>query len=455
MIENQKRNKPKVTVYITNYNYGKYIDKAIESVLNQSFKDIEIFIIDDGSTDNSKEVIEKYELNKNIKIIFQKNKGLIVTNNIALRLAQGEYIMRLDADDFLDKNAIKLMVDELDNDAKLGLVFPNYFIVDENENIINVRVRIPSEENNVKDNPAHGACTLIRTKYLRSIGGYDESFTCQDGYFLWVNFFSRFKTKNIETPLFYYRRHKSNLTNNRERILKTRSKIISKFVTENGYKIGNTLAIIPVRGPNFNINSVALEKVNDNDTILDLKLKEILKSEFVSKIVVTTPDKEIIDFLDSRSYENVIVLQREPKLARLNSGLVDTINHVLENIDESKFEAFATFSVHFPYLNILHIDNAIKSMYLFETDSVISVRTTNERYFTSSKNGLKPIINQNNFTKLEREDIYKYSGGMIVTKLDFFKKDYNFFGGKNGHVIIDEKSSLEINSREQLKNNKY
>ena len=448
-------NSPKVTVYITNYNYGHYIEKAINSVLNQSYKDIEIFIIDDGSTDNSTEVIEKFASFSNIKIIYQKNKGLIVTNNIALRLAQGEYIMRLDADDYLDTNAIKLMVYELENDPSLGLVFPNYFIVDENENIINIRVRIPSEMNNVKDNPAHGACTLIRTKYLRTIGGYDESFTCQDGYFLWINFFSKFRTKNIETPLFYYRRHSNNLTNNSELILKTRSKIISKFVSKNDYKIGNTLAIIPVRGPKFNLNSVALEKINNNDTLLDLKIKEILKSELISKIVVTSPDNEIIEFLESRSYDNVIVLEREPKLARLNSGLVDTVNHVLKNIDQSKFKAFVTFSVHFPFLNVLHIDNAIKSMYLFDTDSVISVRTTNDRYFTSSKNGLKPIINQNNFTKLEREDIYKYSGGMIVTKLDFYKRGYNFFGGKNGHVIVDENSSLEINSKEQLKKIKY
>lgn len=444
-------NSPKVTVYITNYNYGHYIEKAINSVLNQSFKDIEIFIIDDGSTDNSKEIIEKYASIANIKIIYQKNKGLIVTNNIALRLAQGDYIMRLDADDYLDKNALKLMVDELDEDDSLGLVFPNYFIVDENENITNVRVRIPSEENNVKDNPAHGACTLIRTKYLRSIGGYDESFTCQDGYFLWINFFSRFKTKNIETPLFYYRRHNSNLTNNSERILKTRSNIISKFVSENGNKIGNTLAIIPVRGPKFNINSIALEKVNGSETVLDLKLKEVLKSDYISKVVVTTPDESVIAFLKSRSYDNVEVVQRDSKLARLNSGLVDTVNHVLEHTDESEFEAFVTFSVRFPKLDVLYIDNAIKSMYLFDTDSVISVRTENNRYFKASANGLKPILDQDKFTKLEREDIYKYSGGMIATKLDFYKKGYDFFGGKNGHVIIDEKSSFEINSIEQLK----
>lgn len=444
-------NYPKVTVYITNYNYGQYIEQAINSVLNQSYKDFELFIIDDGSTDNSKEIIEKYSYIENVRIIYQKNKGLIITNNIALRLAQGDYIMRLDADDFLDKNALKLMVHELEEDSELGLVFPNYFIVDNNGTVTNIRVRIPSNENNVKDNPAHGACTLIRTKFLRSIGGYDESFKCQDGYFLWINFFSRFKTKNIETALFYYRRHSTNLTNNSERILKTRSKIISKFISKIGIKNRNTLAIIPVRGPKFNINSFSLEKVNDIDTVLDVKIKEISKSEYISKIVVTTPDDDVLKYIKSRSYDNVILIKRDSKLARFNSGLKETVNHVLEHVKVSEFEAFVTFSVSFPKLNAMYIDNAIKSMFLFNTDSVISVRPENNSFFISTENGLKPILDNDKFTKLEREDIYKYTGGMIVTRLDFYKNEFNFFGGKNGHVIIDEKSSFQLTNKRDLK----
>ena len=66
--------KPLVTVYITNYNYGKYIREAIESVLNQSYKKIELIIIDDGSKDNSKEIINNYKDHSRIKIVFQKTK---------------------------------------------------------------------------------------------------------------------------------------------------------------------------------------------------------------------------------------------------------------------------------------------------------------------------------------------------------------------------------------------
>ncbi|MEM6724140.1 MAG: glycosyltransferase family A protein, partial [Bacteroidota bacterium] len=100
---------PLLTVYITNYNYEAYIKQAIESVLNQSFQNFELLIIDDGSTDNSRDIIESYKDHEQITIIYQQNKGLNVTNNIALRLAHGKYIMRLDADDYLTADALEKM----------------------------------------------------------------------------------------------------------------------------------------------------------------------------------------------------------------------------------------------------------------------------------------------------------------------------------------------------------
>src|SRR5210317_2136774 len=115
---NNKIKVPLVTVYITNHNYGMYINKAIKSVLNQSFKNFELIIIDDGSIDNSKEIIEKYKNHKKIKIIYQKNKGLTVSNNLATRLSRGKYIMRLDADDWLDMNALQIMSNYLEKNPK-------------------------------------------------------------------------------------------------------------------------------------------------------------------------------------------------------------------------------------------------------------------------------------------------------------------------------------------------
>ena len=128
------KNSPLVTVYITNHNYGKYIKKALDSVLSQTFKNFELIIIDDGSTDNSKKIINKYKNNSKVKIIYQVNKGLTVSNNLAIRASLGKYVMRLDADDWLDSHAIEILFNTLEKNKKLGMVFPDYYEVDSKGN---------------------------------------------------------------------------------------------------------------------------------------------------------------------------------------------------------------------------------------------------------------------------------------------------------------------------------
>ena len=117
------KKEPLITIYITNHNYGKYIKQSIDSVLNQTYQNFEIIIIDDGSTDNSKNIIEKYKNDKKVRIIYQNNKGLTVSNNIAIKVCKGEYITRLDADDWLDPNFLKIMIDTAINNKNLAMIF--------------------------------------------------------------------------------------------------------------------------------------------------------------------------------------------------------------------------------------------------------------------------------------------------------------------------------------------
>lgn len=440
---------PLVTVYITNYNYDKYIKQAVESVLKQTYDNLEIFIIDDGSTDRSKTIIDEYVNNPQIKIVYQQNKGLIRTNNIALRLAQGKYIIRLDADDYFDQNALSVMVAEMEKDNALGLVFPNYFIVDGDGNIINYRARLEEETNSVKDIPAHGACTLVRTKFLKAIGGYDERYTSQDGFYLWVNFIKNYKIKNINTPLFYYRQHGNNLTANKDKIINTRNEIINNIYYNNEHIISTVLAILPIRGPKYNHNSISLEFLNGK-TILEWKIDETLKAETIGQIVVTTPDEDIIRLVDQKYQSNkkVIIHKRKPELAILNTGLVETVKSIFRDLPNlNKYSVFTTLSVRFPFFKSSLLNSAIKAMKFYNTDSLISVEIDNNKYFQKTDNGLTPILNQEKFTKLERDDLYRYSGGMIMVKKAFFDTYEIFFGGKTGHVIINKVSALEISDK--------
>ena len=221
---------PMVSVYITNHNYGRFIKQSIESVLNQKFKNFELIIIDDGSTDNSREVIERYKRRHNVKIVYQQNRGLNISNNIALKLAGGKYIMRLDADDYMDENALLVMVDKIGEDAQIAMVFPDYYVVDEKGMVLAHEMRHDFKKTTLMDQPAHGACSLIRKSALLEVGGYYEDFTCQDGYELWIKFVKKFKIANTNLPLFYYRKHNRNLSRNQCRLLKTRHEIIKKGV---------------------------------------------------------------------------------------------------------------------------------------------------------------------------------------------------------------------------------
>ena len=99
---------PKISVIVPVYNTEKYIGRCIESILNQSYKELEVIVINDGSSDGSAEIIRKYAENDS-RIIFidNKNYGVSESRNIGIRNAKGEYIQFVDSDDFIDENMLK------------------------------------------------------------------------------------------------------------------------------------------------------------------------------------------------------------------------------------------------------------------------------------------------------------------------------------------------------------
>ena len=222
---------PKVTIYMPNYNYGKYLEEAVDSVKSQVFKDWELIIIDDGSTDDSVDVLKQFANEEKITVIHQKNKGLNVTNNVAIRLSRGKYIVRLDADDFIDESFLLVLSSILDEKQDVGLVFSDFYHVDQSGNIIEtIRREKIKNSDQLLDMPAHGACTMYRKEILMDLGTYDEEFSCQDGYEMWIKFIEEYKPYNINVPLFYYRQHSASSTKNIVKILDTRRAIKKKFV---------------------------------------------------------------------------------------------------------------------------------------------------------------------------------------------------------------------------------
>ena len=439
-----KNETPLVTIYITNFNYGKYIKKAIESVLNQTLTSFELIIIDDGSQDQSLEIINEYKENSKIKIIKQINKGLNVSNNIALRLAKGKYIIRLDADDWLEKNALEELANVLNKYPKVGLVFADYYHVNKYGVVIERVKRHNFKNVNLLDQPAHGACTLIRTKILKSIGGYDEDFKCQDGFDLWIRFIQEFEVSNINKPLFFYRKHDTNLTSNEKKILSTRAKILDKVskLKKNPLSI---LSVLSVRGRKYDSSCLAFEKLNEK-FVIDWTIDAINKANKTNLLIIDTPDIEIFNYANSK---NIKCILRDPKLAQLNTSIYPSIKNIVASIESNKnykYDAIFQFTIDSPFRSQIYIDSAINIMSLFNTELVIGVREENDLLYQHNGNGLE-TIKANDELRLEREDLYKEVGSMRLIKRDYlFNKD-KFPNPKIGHVKLDEKSSLRINTK--------
>jgi glycosyltransferase involved in cell wall biosynthesis len=104
---------PKVSVIIPTYNCAQYITEAIESVLNQTYKDFEIIVVDDGSTDNTNEILRSYIEKKKIRYFYQENSGVSSARNMGVRVSQGEYISFLDSDDFWEVNHLQQLLNAM------------------------------------------------------------------------------------------------------------------------------------------------------------------------------------------------------------------------------------------------------------------------------------------------------------------------------------------------------
>ena len=438
---------PKITVYIPTYNYARFLDAAIQSVLKQTTGDWELIVINDGSTDNTAEILEPYRAHPKIRILAQENKGLNFTNNIALRAAEGEYLMRLDADDFLDENILLVLSNILDTKPGVGLVYPDYYHVDEGGEITEiVRRQKIGEEVDLLDLPAHGACTMIRKEILMEIGGYFEEFNRQDGYGLWLKFIQRHHPYNVNLPLFYYRRHGESLSKSRGLLLETRRKIKRRVVEEmNLPRKPKVLALVPV------VVDGGCELANPftqfmGKPLLQRALEQIEEARSVDRIVVFSNDEDVLDYVER--FEGVDGLLGPAAPARRTAKTADTALHALRTLEEREYapDAVCVCYVDTPFRRGWHIDEAVDTMTIFGVDSVISITEDLSFFYHHGKNGLTPVNGSIERTlRLERKALFKENGAIYLNRVESILAG-KILGGKIGHITMLPEESVKINS---------
>ena len=244
-------NNPLISVVIPTYNCSQFIISAIHSVLDQSYENYEIIIVDDGSTDNTKEVLKPYIEEKKIQYVFQNNLGPSAARNKGIKLSKGEYIAFLDADDLWIPGKLEKQVNFLDNNKNLGLVFSDTSIFDEGGVISDSFLRlkknlwkIPTSsdskngrvflrnifEDLIEENFIPTKTVLIRKKCIDELGYFDETLFSVEDRDMWLRIAQTYGVGFINEPLAKKRQHKTNIGSNQQLALESQLRVINKML---------------------------------------------------------------------------------------------------------------------------------------------------------------------------------------------------------------------------------
>lgn len=209
---------PKVSVVIPAYNAMTYLPDTLNSVLQQTFSDFEVLIIDDGSTDHIQAWVAQNITDSRVRLIAQANQGLSAARNTGIANAQGEYVAFLDADDLWKPTKLEVQVHYLDNNPAVGLVYNWIAVIDAEGKLTGKVWRGDIEgdvlaevlQRNIIDCPS----VLVRRKCFEDVGVFDRTLRSVEDWDMWIRIATRYHFGVTREALVYYRQHTSNMSKN-------------------------------------------------------------------------------------------------------------------------------------------------------------------------------------------------------------------------------------------------
>lgn len=310
-----KKENPKISIVIPVYNGEKTIIDSINSVLNQTYKNFEIIIVDDGSTDNTKKILKKIKSDK-IRYYYQNNKGQSSARNLGVSKAKGIYVSFNDADDQWNKNKLNIFVDfinKVKNKDELGFIFHDCRITSEtfstksyfNEMINKHEIKSLTLSRNNKYRILDGSILLyhilggffitspmifIKKEIFNKFNGYNENLRYAEDIELFVRICQHCNIGYIDKSLYTYK------------------KINNSITIKNLYNAtGDTLNVIIENKPNLNnSNKIMIKKITKQISILFLRLSYL---NFKNKCYIQSSNYLYQSFKNSCRYSIYIIIK--------------------------------------------------------------------------------------------------------------------------------------------------
>jgi len=442
-------NNIEISIYMPCHNYAQYIESAIESVLRQTFDSWELIIIDDNSLDNSSEVMSLYKGDKRIRLFHLDGVGLPAVCNFAIKNSNGRYVIRLDADDIFDENALIVLHNWLLRHPSHAMVFSDYYFIDDSGEVFSHERREKVyERNNSLDMPSNGACCLLRKDVYEEIGGYREDLGAQDGFDLWNKLLlGKHKTGNVNLPLFYYRRHSSNLTNSNQKILNARRHIKLDIVADRIDKFRPIIAIIPCR-KNYDFEPNVWSLKVKGKTLLEWDIEKCISSELFDHIIVASDTEEAEEIVSKFSDSRLCFFLRDSLNTIRSASLVLTIEEIINHYNFPDSGLVVVSYSQAPFVTTETLEEAVTTLMLNEADSSLGAEKMNEQVFKRGANGLIPL-NTFNGLNSDFDAVYREANIALASKISNIEKG-SLKGPKLVYFTVDPNECFYINSSQKL-----
>ena len=227
-------NSPLVSVVLPTYNCARFLPESVGAVLSQTYTHYEVIVVDDGSTDNTKDVLNPF-MQKIRYIKLEQNKGLPVARNTGIQSARGKYVAFIDADDLWLPEKLQTDIEYFETHPEVSMVYSKHINIDEKGRVVNGSVKKQLPSGNVftqlfsEQNFVIASSVVVRKNVFETTGLFDEQlFNCQD-WDLWLRIAFHFQVAGINKPLVKYRHNPHSLSKNRNNVLKYQKIVIDKI----------------------------------------------------------------------------------------------------------------------------------------------------------------------------------------------------------------------------------
>jgi glycosyltransferase involved in cell wall biosynthesis len=224
----------KVSVVLATYNYGRYLAGALESALSQTMSDLEIIVIDDGSTDETKQVMASYLADPRVRYHDTGHHGQPAAKNAGIRLARAPLVAFLDADDLWLPTKLEKQLALFDADLALAVVYSRRILIDEQGRHLQFQEADLRRGNILaamfRNNFICFSSAVVRRDVLEEVGSFDENLPLAIDYDLWLRIAQRYPFDFVDEPLVKYRTGHASLSRRTEERVKIAARIMDRFL---------------------------------------------------------------------------------------------------------------------------------------------------------------------------------------------------------------------------------